>query len=171
MADMLWYSTDRINTINDTFIPQEIWLSNVMRDPAQLTQGAPINYTPIVIRSVPEVIGTTTVAQFGPVTYSDVTQSYWNLDGIMFLPPVLPGYSLEVTGQFYQPKLINDGDMNYWTEREEMTLVIAACREIEVTLRNQQGVADWESAINSKLQGLEFDVVEQESAEITQIRG
>ena len=171
LGDIMYYSDNTGVTLRPALIPVDARESGLLRDPAQLTNSAPINYTPIILRSMPQSIGTVKIDQFGPASYSDATQNYYNLDGIMFLPPVTAGHILEITGQFYQPKLVADTDQNFWTEQEEFTLVLAACRAIEVSMRNQQGVADWESAVMSELRGLEFDEVEEETAEITEIRG
>ena len=171
MSEIMYYSTNTAIALRPAFIPIDARENGLLKDPALLVNSAPINYSPIVLRSMPQVTGTVTIGQFGPAIYSDVTQNHYNLDGLMFLPPVTAGHILEVTGQFYQPRLVVDTDQNFWTEQEEFILVLAACRAIEITMRNQQGVADWESAIMNELKGLEFDEVEEESAEITEIRG
>lgn len=170
LRDMLYYSSNTERTVRLSLVPEDV-RDGLLTDPAQLSNGSPINYTPIVLRSMPQPGGSVKIDQFGPVSYSDTTQSHYNLDGIMFLPPVTAGHVLEVYGQFYQPKLVADADQNFWTEQEEFILVLAACRAIEISMRNQQGVADWESAVINELRGLEFDAIEEQSAEITEIRG
>ena len=171
LGDMLYFSANDESLRNPSLIPVDVDGSNILKDPGQLTKGSPINYVPVVIRTMPEVGGTVTIDRFGPATYSDATQDHYNLDGIVFLPPVKAGHILEVTGQFYQPKLTKDSDKNFWTEQEEFILVLAACRANEVTMRNQAGVADWESAIRNETLGMEFDLIEEESAESLGIGG
>ena len=171
LGDMLYFSANDASFRNESLIPLDVRGDNILKDPGQLTAGSPINYSPVVIRTMPEALGVVTIDRFGPVVYNDSTQDHYNLDGIVFLPPAKAGHVLEVTGQFYQPRLVNDADRNFWTEQEEFILVLAACRAIEVTMRNQQGVADWEKAIYSETQGIEFDVVEEESAESFGIQG
>ena len=165
LGDMLYFSANDASIVNPSFIPREVRGDNILKDPGQLTNGSPINYVPVVVRTSPEVVGTVTIDRFGPVTYTDATQDHYNVDGIVFLPPARAGHVIEVTGQFHQPKLVADQDKNFWTEQEEFILVLAACRAIEVTMRNQQGVADWESAIRNETMGMEFDLVEELSAE------
>ena len=165
LGDMLYFSASNEHIVNESLIPHDVRGDNVLKDPGQLTKGSPINYTPVVIRTMPEALGVVTIDRFGPAIYTDATQDHYNLDGIVFLPPAKPGHVLEVTGQFYQPKLAINSDKNFWTEQEEFILVLAACRAIEVTMRNQQGVADWESAIRSETVGMELDLIEEESAE------
>ena len=171
LGDMLYFSANDESLRNPSLIPIDVDGNNILKDPGQLTKGSPINYTPVVVRTSPEVVGTVTIDRFGPATYNDTTQDHYNLDGIVFLPPAKSGHVLEVIGQFYQPKLTVDGDKNFWSEQEEFILVLAACRAIEVTMRNQQGVADWESAIRNETMGLEFDLIEEMSAESRGIVG
>ena len=154
----------------DPTLPMSVYSGGVLKDPAQLGKGAPINYSPVVLRTVPDTPGSVTIDTFGPVSYTSAG-SQGGLDGVVFLPPVDSGYVLEVKGLFYHPKLVNDADLNFWTEQEEFILVLAACRAVEVTLRNQQGVADWESAIRNELQGLEFDWIEESSSEMRCLNG
>lgn len=153
----------------DSTVPLSIYQGGTLVDPAGIVASAPINYTPIVVRTTPDANGLATIDQFGPVRYTGANQ--YDVDGIILLPPATVGHVLEVRGLFYQPKLLNDTDKNYWTEKEEFPLVLAACRAIEVSLRNQQGVADWESAIASELRGVEFDLVDEESSETHSMRG
>ena len=168
-GDILYEVSITSGQATDPLVPLTIYQGNSLVDPGRIMAGAPINYTPIVLRTVPDASGVATIDQFGPVSYTGGSQ--YDVDGVIFLPPVTGGHVLEVRGLFYQPKLVNDSDKNYWTEKEEFTLVLAACRAIEVSLRNQQGVADWESAIASELHGIEFDLVDEESSETHSMRG
>ena len=168
-GDILYEVSVTAGQATDPLVPLTIYQGNSLVDPGGISAGAPINYTPVVLRTVPDAGGIATIDQFGPAVYTAGSQ--YDVDGVIFLPPATVGHVLEVRGLFYQPKLINDTDKNYWTEREEFALVLAACRAIEVSLRNQQGVADWESAIRSELQGIEFDLVDEESAETHAMRG
>ena len=168
-GDILYEVSITSGQATDPLVPLTIYQGNSLVDPGGISAGAPINYTPVVLRTVPDSGGIATIDQFGPVNYTGNNQ--YDVDGVIFLPPVNVGHVLEVHGLFYQPKLVNDGDRNFWTEKEEFTLILAACRAIEVSLRNQQGVADWESAIASELRGMEFDLVDEESSETHSMRG
>ena len=168
-GDILYEVTIASGQATDPLIPLTIYQGNLLVDPAGIMSGAPINYAPIVLRTVPDANGVATIDQFGAVSYTSGNQ--YDADGIVFFPPVDTGHVLEVHGLFYQPKLVKDTDKNYWTEKEEFILVLAGCRAIEVSLRNQQGVADWESAIRSEVMGLELDLVDEESSETHSMRG
>ncbi len=169
-GDILYEVSIASSQAADSLIPRTIYQGSSLVDPGGIRAGAPISYTPIVLRTVPDSSGIATIDQFGPVSYTSATSQY-DVDGVVFLPPATVGHVLEARGLFYQPKLESDNDKNFWTEKEEFTLVLAACRAIEVSLRNQQGVADWESAIASELRGIEFDLVDEESSETHSMRG
>ncbi len=71
----------------------------------------------------------------------------------------------------YQPKLVNDDDKNFWSERHPFILVMAAMRQVEVSYRNTEGQKDWEAAIRGELFGQELDWADQESQEVSQMEG
>jgi len=175
--------------IPDARAIQEVWMSNTLgnhrelrkrdfeeirscfpSDPATMAQGDSQLFALIDLRSVPEVVNLTTLSQFGTSIYSSSVNN-WDYTGIIILPPSTVGSVIEVHGLFYQPTLRSDGDRNFWTEKEEFILVLSACRALEISYRNQAGVADWESAIKEELKGLEFDLVEEESFGIHQMEG
>lgn len=168
---------------------KEVWISNsdgekwkltkrdfdVLRaayaeDPANLDNGDPLYYSPIFIRTVPETASEVTIDYFGSTEYTE-SVDHFEYNGIVFLPPADGTYTLEIHGLFYNPKLSEDEDENYWTEVNPLVLVMAAARSIEVAYRNTEGVKDWEGAINSELFGLGKDLVEEQSAEADQMEG
>ena len=63
--------------------------------------------------------------------------------------------NVEVAGLFYTPPLVNDTDSNFWTENEPILLVQSACRMLEVSMRNRQGVTDYELAMGGDLEEME----------------
>ena len=169
-GDILYEVSITSGQATDPLVPLTIYQGNSLVNPVGISSGAPINYSPVVVRTVADTGGLVTIDQFGPASYTGGNNQY-DVDGVIFFPPATVGHVLEVHGLFYQPKLVADSDKNYWTEKEEFALVLAACRAIEVSLRNQSGVADWESAIRSELQGIEFDLVDEETTETHAMRG
>lgn len=148
----------------------EVIRADFSTDPALIDNGDPLVYSPVTLRTIAEVASTTVIDKFGATTYSSAVNHY-SYDGIIWLPPASASLYLEVDGLFYQPYLSADGDMNYWTEQENFILILAACRAIEVSMRNSQGVKDWEEAIQSEILGLEFDAVDQSSSEYHELEG
>jgi len=143
-------------------LSQEEWRNEAPADPATINNGRPLFWAHAILRSVPEVQNVTTVARYGVVAYN-VTDNHWAFNGIVWTPPIDRVTTLEVHGNFYHPELNTDGDMNYWTEEESNVLVMAACRALEQSYRNMQGMLDWESAIKSELIGAEFDLADDEA--------
>lgn len=125
--------------------------------------GQALIWAPASLRSIPEVPGTTIVDKYGSVVFTEPGDHYAN-NGLIWAPPIGEATTLEVVGNFYQPSLVADNDKNYWTEEEQFALTLAACRALEQSYRNMQGMVDWESAVNSELLGLELDYTDQESA-------
>jgi hypothetical protein len=139
-------------------------------DLAQISPDIPQFYAPIALHAIPEVLDTITVDQLGQTGYT-VTGDIFNFNGIVFGPPTEKEMTIEVTGMFYQPRLNDDTDENYWTKEFENVLAMAACRELEISYRNTAGINDWENSIKSELLGEEFDLADTESAGIRQMEG
>jgi len=142
-----------------------------IQDPARVQPGTPCYYSIGNINTHPETVGSTTVARFGPsVTYT-AAGNPWGFNSIIVAPAPSENSLLEVQGLFYQPELVADGDMNVWSEEYPFILLLAACRQLEISYRNTSGASDWENAINAELLTLGFDLVDQISNDITQIKG
>ena len=139
--------------------------------PTSLDTGSPLYYSPICIRTVPEAGGEVTIDWFGTTKFGNYTVDHFEYNGLVFMPPADGDMTLEIHGLFYHPKLVQDTDQNYWTEVNPLALVMAACRMLEATYRNTQGVKDWEMSIKLELQGLGMDLVEEESADADEIEG
>lgn len=146
------------------------WRNEASGDPALVANGMPVFWTHASLRVVPEVANSTTIDQYGTTAYTAVG-NHWDSNGIIWTPPVDRTTTLEVHGNFYHPELQNDTDTNYWTEEESHVLVMAACRAVEQSYRNFQGVRDWEQSIKGEVVGLEFDLADQESTGVTAIDG
>jgi hypothetical protein len=142
-----------------------------VHDPAGLQSGSPKYYSLGNINTHPETLGTTTIARFGPnITYTEAGNP-WGFNSIIVAPKSSEALLLEIHGLFYQPELVADGDRNVWSEEYPFILLLAACRQLEISYRNTSGANDWENAINAELLTLGFDLVDQISNDITQIRG
>lgn len=118
------------------------------------------------LRVTPAVSGTVNV-DFGITVPGDD----YNSTGILLVPTTTSIVTCEVYGKFYQPKLVADTDVSVWSELYQVVLVMAACRELEISYRNTVGVKDWENAITSEIHGVELDYADQESNYITKFRG
>jgi hypothetical protein len=142
-----------------------------LRDPTFVESGCPKYYALANIHTHPETIGTTTIARFGPTTSYTAAGNPWGFNAIIVAPKPSENLLIEVQGLFFQPELVADGDQNVWSEEYPFILVLAACRQLEISYRNTSGASDWENAINAELLTLGFDLVDQISNDITQIKG
>lgn len=138
--------------------------------PTTMATGVPRFYTMPPLRSVPENPFLTTIDQWGGTVLTRNVE-YYEMKGVIFMPPASSLMAIEVQGLFYQKKLVQDVDKNSWTEAHPSVLVLAAARELEISYRNQQGVMDYEMQLDKALLGLEFDFVRQETAHIRGMNG
>jgi len=134
--------------------------------PNTMDGSCPHFYAPCSIRTQPEIAGQSTVP---PNTI--VLQDNFPYNAIVLNVPVGEQVSVQVTGYFYHSPLVNDTDQNFWSVEHSWILVLAAMRAMEIAQRNTAGVADWETAIRSEMQGLEYDFVDQVSFPVKQMEG
>jgi hypothetical protein len=125
--------------------------------------GTPLYYAPGVFRLAPErdqVIGDIDV----PANYLDyIGESSWDYNGILFYPPCDETYAIETWGYFYTDPLVDDTDVNWWTSNHPELVVMAAQMILEKFMRNTEGVKDWLGAIKMELDGIDKDLVEEDS--------
>ena len=97
--------------------------------------------------------------------------AYHRAVGILVAPITTSALTLEVSGMFYTPELVQETDTSYWASAQPELLIMAASRCLEVSHRNQQGVNDWDSAIGQAVTSLELDHVQEESFNISRMEG
>ena len=150
------------------------WLrSRYTQDWASLSTGVPQYYAINIDRLDPANWSTTTLSSS---TYSDVAdirygnaEQAYRLTGILFLPPSNGTYTFNVVGAFYSPR-IEDSAFNFWTVNYPEALILAAQRSMEALLyRNPEGVKGYESALAPILNGIDYNAVETEMADIQRI--
>lgn len=91
--------------------------------------------------------------------------------GIIVMPPTDTDIAVRVYGKFYEKTLVNNTDVNYWSEEHPLLLTYAALREMETTYRNMQGAEDWEDRINKYLLSIDKDLAEAQDKDIMQMEG
>lgn len=84
--------------------------------------------------------------------------------GVIIMPPTDEEITLHVEGLFFSPELEEGSDVNWWTETYPHTMVQAGLYMLERFYRNSQGMQDHLQAILKDLEGIDFDVVEEEIA-------
>lgn len=142
------------------------------KPPGEYTNGAPLYYSPAFLRAVPETDRMPIDNFEGIIDYADVMfDAHYMYNGVIFMPPTDGTYTIEVWGLFYSPTLSADTDKSFWSEAHPSILLMAAMRELEIVYRNTEGVRDWERAIMTEISNLGRDAAEEESAEVSQIKG
>lgn len=140
--------------------------------PANMFSSSPIYYAPILYtRTQPEVESGMTIDKFFDTTTIDVSAVSATFNGIIWMPPTDAEYTIEIEGLFYSPTLLEDEDINYWTEVQPLVLIMAAARSIEISYRNTQGAKDWERSIQVEMTGVGMDLIEEEIADVDQMEG
>lgn len=170
----VWMSGSARNKYQLEKVNFDVFRERQPSDPALVTNGTSQFWTPYLTNTEPyaQVGGSWVIGidKFNGTVYN-VPGEQWNYNAVLFSPPTSEAVTVEVRGLFYPTTLIADTDANFWTEREPNTLAMAACRALEQSYRNMQGVNDWEGSVRSELLGLEFDLADEESDGITAIEG
>ena len=139
-------------------------------NPSTRNTGCPAYYTPTITRNIPANIAVEDFEAF--LGFVDIPAGNANeYNTVLINVPTETKISLEIKGLFYQPKLTNDTDENFWSEVHPMLLYMATMRYIEVTNRNTQGVNDWNNSIMTDMKQLGFDLVEELISEVSQMEG
>lgn len=129
-----------------------------------ITQGTPLYYCPGFFGQHPN--NPLTVTNY--LGFADVKGILPNeevFDGILFGPPCLTEMMIEIFGKFYSPQLTENSSTSFWTVSHPETLIMAACRMVEVFHRNSEGVKDWEFAAMSQLTDMDKDLADEENVD------
>jgi len=88
---------------------------------------------------------------------------------IQFFPVANGDYTFSVIGSFFSQPLENTGDENFWTSVYPEVLIQAAMYQTEKFRRNRAGMQDHLSAIQRDLQGIDHNVVQDQTEEVDQM--
>ena len=138
--------------------------------PSQRNTGSPLYYSPCITRAIPENQPISSFESFlGWVDIPSGNAHEYN--AILVSVPVDEKLTILINGLFYSAELVNDTDENFWSVAHPMLLYMAAMRQVEIANRNTQGVKDWEASIGADVKTLGFDLVEELSAEVSEMEG
>lgn len=133
-----------------------------------VTSGTPEYYAPVITRKAPASADLSSFSSY--MTYLDTQPSLASdYNAIVILPPTESTVLAEVRGLFYNPKLTEDDDENYWSILHPFTLLKACFRELEIFNQNQSKKKAWDEALREDIVTIGMDLVEEEISEITQI--
>jgi hypothetical protein len=138
--------------------------------PNSRSNGLPLYYSPCITRYIPENATVLDIESF--IGWVEVPSgNHHEYNAILFNVPTSEKLTIDIRGLFYSQKLIEDIDKNYWSEVHPLLLISASMRQLEITNRNTQGVNDWTSAIQTEIQQIGFDLVEELISEVDQMEG
>ena len=149
---------------------QDLINGYLLGSPSLRSTGEPLYYSPCITRAIPENQPISSFESFlGWVDIPSGNAHEYN--AILVSVPASEKLTILINGLFYSAELINDTDENYWSVAHPMLLYMAAMRMIEISNRNTQGVKDWEKSITDDMRTLGFDLVEELSAEVSEMEG
>lgn len=149
---------------------QDLINGYMLDNPSSRSTGTPQYYAPCITRPVPENQPMNSFESF--LGWIDVPLgNAHEYNAILVNVPTSEKLTILINGLFYSAELVNDTDENYWSAAHPMLLYMAAMRQVEVANRNTQGVNDWEKSITNDTRTLGFDLVEELSAEVSEMEG
>ena len=149
---------------------QDLITGYLCENPASRSTGTPYYYSPCITRIVPENQPINSFESF--LGWVDIPAgNAHEFNSVLLNVPAEEKLTVMINGLFYSAELVNDTDENYWSTTQPMLLYMAAMRQVEVANRNTQGVKDWENSIVADTRTLGFDLVEELSAEVTEMEG
>lgn len=138
----------------------------------EMENGSPLYYCPAVLRMAPETDRTMVGEVNAPLQYLDIMiDSHYAYNGVMVYPATDVEITIEVWALFYSTQMTSDDQESYWSVVHPELLVMASQCLLEKFNRNSEGVNDWMLAIQNELRGIDFDLVEEEVHDISQMRG
>ena len=140
-------------------------------DVADVDPGDPEYYAALVLRAYPDTFNPA-ISPFDEYSdYIDTEADYHDIRGITFLPPTDEDRLIEIRGKFYSSTLDDTVTENWWSIYHERAVLDAAKYVLETTYRNTSGMADFSNALAPVLRAIDYDIAEDESAEITEMEG
>ena len=135
-------------------------------------QGAPEQYAVYPEQMADTQLAITSVSADPSFDKEDpIFGSLFTTKGIVFDKPSDSTYSITVYGRFFSKTMDTGSDETFWSMRHPDLLVMAACYMLEVFYRNTEGQKDWLFAMRDLLQGIDSDLVDQETADINEMEG
>jgi hypothetical protein len=138
--------------------------------PAEWSNGTPKFYSPAIARYFPESLTAETLAAMAAYT-GVITSSGEDYNGILLSCPVDVATLVEVKGLFYSSEMIEDEDENFWAKNHPLMLINSAMRLVHTTSGNTALLSTIEKGLATDSRQVEFDLVEQQIAEVNQMEG
>jgi len=120
----------------------------------------------LAVRGVPAYWAQTIRTEYSP---SERTGGM--VRGVLIVPPTDVDCRIEIEAVCYSSLGTEDDDISFWSNSYPMTLVHAACYQLEVFYRNTEGAKDWMAAITPVIEGLDNDEVRNTLSERMAMEG
>jgi len=133
------------------------------------TAGKPGYWYPTNLRRYPDDQATAQDSATLTSYIDTISESDPTLTGLVIYPPTDIVYSIQIDGLFYNMELAQDNDINYWSVNYSMLLIMSALHQLEMVYRGSKSASAWSVLIDGELENIDKDVVEEESANITQM--
>ena len=157
-------------TLEDCRAIEEVYLTNAKDGIHYLTKVSLSDIREAFPELSSEVKGTPTYYAINVIRVM-ATELTETIKGIIFMSPADDTYNMVVEGKFFTKKLVEDDDINYWTENHDDVLGMAALYKLETFYRNREGARDWLQGIMEAIGGIDHDIIAEEIAGVNQIKG
>lgn len=157
-------------TFSDCRVIEEVYLTNARDGIHYLTKVGLSDLREAFPELSSETQGTPTYYAINVIRVID-TELTEAIKGITFMSPADDTYDMVVEGKFFAKKLVEDDDINFWTENHDDILLMAALYKLETFYRNREGAKDWLQGIMEGIRGIDHDMIAEEIAGINQIKG
>lgn len=88
---------------------------------------------------------------------------------IQFAPYTKKDVELQVRGFIYSKEFTDDNDETWWSLTHPETLIAAIMLKIEQFYRNTEGARDWQDVVMQDVQGIDYDIVEEQISDNDQM--
>jgi hypothetical protein len=139
--------------------------------PSTVEKGRPTYYSPRIIRAHPDTFDKGVSPYTDYTEFIDTTVDYKNYRGITVMPPADKEYVLEIRGKFFSPALTDSATDNWWSINHYDAVLLAALYKYELSMRNTEGTKDHMAGLLPILSGIDLDIAEEESVNVTRMEG
>lgn len=129
--------------------------------PGDTTEDIPVYYAPISILSA-ENITLDQSSYYSNWSNFQVNENY-DFDGLLLYPQANVDFTLEITGNFYSPKLTETRSNNYWSVKHSDLVISAAMYKLDTQYRNVMGAESALKTLMVEVRELYFDRIEFET--------
>lgn len=145
---------------------------------SNIDKGDPIYFAPVAMRPSPDTVTSTSLSTALDKADLLLNDTHYPYNGVLIMPPPAEAVTVAVVGTFYSPDLsaVLVGStwtqtQSYWTNIHPLCVLYAGLYVLETFYRNTEGAKDWMSALQLRLQGIDFNTAEQDAAGVNQMEG